>query len=229
MTCDACTHATFGALAHRDNFSRSPDCSALASVNSEGSVRVFNPHNGRTTMLHAGARDARAIAWSRDGLWLACGCRNEGIMLHEMAHMSSESVTANSHSRSKSNYRLKAHVHKITSVDFSHDSQLLASCSWDKSIIVWGVLVRQLFARVELSAWPTALVWAPTRLLLACATIDRRVVVHRASPHFHPEFLHLSGVELASMADLRGHEEGVWSLAWCSPCPSQYNLHSFAT
>ena len=199
-------------------FNRSPSCSALAFVNSAGSVRVFHPHNGRTVILHADARDARAIAWSRDGLWLACGCRNDGIILHEMTYMLSDSSPADSNSGSKRSYRLKAHVHKITSVDFSHDSHLLASCSWDKSILVWGVHVRQQFARIELTAWPTALVWAPSRLLLACATMDSRVVVHLASLHFHPEFLHLSGATLAPVADLRAHQEGVWSLAWFIPC-----------
>ena len=177
-------------------------------------MRVFHPHNGRAVLLHTGARDARASAWSRDGLWLACGCRNEGILLHDMAPMSSESLHLNSGSGSASSYRLKAHTHKITSIDFSHDSQLLASCSWDKSIIVWGVHVRQLFANIPLSAWPTALVWAPTRLLLACAMMDRRVLVYLASLHFHPEFLHLSGTTMTPVAELLAHNEGVWSLAW---------------
>jgi WD40 repeat protein len=183
-------------------------------------------------MLHTGARDARAIAWSRDGLWLACGCRNKGIVLHEMTHMhvdsSSQSGQAAGSGGSKSSYLLKAHLHKITSVDFSHDSQLLASCSWDKSIVVWGVLLRQQFARIELSAWPTALVWAPARLILACATMDRRVVVHLASLHFHPEFLHVSGATLVPIADLRAHEEGVWSLTWCLP-PAFSTNHSATT
>jgi WD40 repeat protein len=167
-------------------------------------------------VLHVGARDARAIAWSRDGLWLACGCRNEGILLHDMARMSSESLHLGSSGEitGSTSYRLKAHTHKITSIDFSHDSQLLASCSWDKSIIVWGVHVRQLFANIPLSAWPTALVWAPTRLLLACAMMDRRVLVYLASLHFHPEFLHLSGTTMTPVAELLAHNEGVWSLAW---------------
>lgn len=166
--------------------------------------------------MHSGARDARAIAWSRDGLWLACGCRNEGIMLHQMEHMLKFPQDSGS-SAMQNGYRLKAHLHKITSVDFSHDSQLLASCSWDKSIIVWGVHLRQQFVRIEMTAWPTVLVWAPARLLLAHATVDRRVVVHLASLRFHPEFAQLSGAELAPVADLRAHEEGVWSLAWSLP------------
>jgi WD40 repeat protein len=160
----------------------------------------------------------------RNGLWLAHGCRNDGIILHEMTYMLSDSSPADSNSGSKRSYRLKAHVHKITSVDFSHDSHLLASCSWDKSIVIWGVHLRQQFARIELTAWPTALVWAPSRLLLACATMDSRVVVHLASLHFHLEFLQLSAAALAPVADLRAHQEGVWSLPWsylicldCSP------------
>ncbi len=195
-------------------FDRSPDCSALASVNSEGSVRVFYPHNGKSVNLHSGARDARAIAWSRDGLWLACGCRNKGIMLHEMEHVLNYLQDSDNNSVIKNGHLLKAHMHKITSVDFSHDSQLLASCSWDKSIIVWGVHLRQNFAHIEMTAWPTALVWAPTRLLLACATVDRRVVVYFASLQFHPEFEQLSGAKLSHVADLRAHDEGVWSMAW---------------
>ncbi len=175
---------------------------------------MFHPHNGRSLILHTGARDARAIAWSRDGLWLACGCRNEGILLHEMVHMPSNSLQEIVDSGSKSVHRLKAHVHKVTSVDFSHDSQLLASSSWDKSIIVWGVHLRQQFARMNLTAWPTALAWAPARLLLACATVDRRIVVLSASLQFHPEFAQLSGAALALVAELRAHEEGVWSIAW---------------
>ena len=77
--------------------------------------------------------------------------------------------------------------------------------------------MRQQFARIELTAWPTALVWAPSRLLLACATVDSRVVVHLASLHFLLEFFQLSAAALAPVADLRAHQEGVWSLAWSYP------------
>jgi WD40 repeat protein len=134
--------------------------------------------------------------------------------MHEMSDSFSNFAQADGSSLSRNSHRLKAHMHKITGIDFSHDSQLLASCSWDKSIIVWGVLVRQQFARVELSSWPTALIWAPARLLLACATMDRRIVIHLASHQIHPEFLQITGASLAFVAELRGHDEGVWSLAW---------------
>jgi len=128
-------------------------------------------------------------------------------------------------------YRLKGHSHKVSGIDFSHDSQLLASCSWDKSIIIWGVQARQEFHRVDLSAWPLALAWAPSRLQLACATMDRKIIIYDVSQQFHPEFRQLSGAALAAVATLRAHDEGVWSLAWCKTLALSQNapaLHSFS-
>lgn len=106
-----------------DSVVYSPDGRTLVSladglrfwdVETEKLLRTFTPESSVVSM-----------AYSPDGQTLACGTRDNTILLWNI-------------SRWKQITTLEGHVERVSSVAFSSDGQILASGSWDHTIRLWN-------------------------------------------------------------------------------------------
>jgi WD40 repeat protein len=112
----------------------SPDGSRVAAASLDGRVLVWDLASGEQTLTLPGQRWITALAWSADGRILAGG--RVDITLWDVATGKPLAV-------------LKGHRDTIRSLDFSRDSRLLASASFDKTVRIWDVESRKELRALE--------------------------------------------------------------------------------
>src|SRR4051812_7405687 len=102
----------------------SPDGSRLATASKDATVKVWDLGNGRELRTYRGSKDeVKALAWSRDGRWLASSAGKE---IHVWSPEDGKLKTA-----------FKGHENLVSAVAFAPDAQTLASGSDDNSVRLW--------------------------------------------------------------------------------------------
>ncbi|HEX3148140.1 MAG TPA: WD40 repeat domain-containing protein [Gemmataceae bacterium] len=104
----------------------SPNGKQLATASRDATVKIWDLGNGRELRTYRGSKDpVRAIAWSRDGKWVASTAGNE---IHIWDPESGKLKTA-----------LKGHDKPASAIAFAPDGQTLASGSDDTSVRLWDL------------------------------------------------------------------------------------------
>jgi WD40 repeat protein len=126
-------------LARQDStnacLSFSPDGRFLASGDSGGTIRLFDPATGKELRQIDGPRPPGpesayvigAIAFSPDGRTLAAGYSDREVRLWEVASGGERACYSDGHRSG------------VVGLAFSPNGQLLASGSWDRTAVVWDV------------------------------------------------------------------------------------------
>ena len=111
----------------------SPDQALLVSTSFDYTAVVWNTSNMTELKQLVGHTAAvNAASFSPDGLWLATGGDDSVILLWRVSDLK------NSNSRSRP-VRLNGHTAKVVDLEFSDNSSILASSSWDRKVGLWNV------------------------------------------------------------------------------------------
>lgn len=175
------------ALAYR------PDGKQLA-VGLRGEVRLLDGTSGTlVTKIPGQSSQVTALAWSRDGAWLAAAsglaAKTGEIRIYKSGSTSPEKTIA-------------AHADRIHDLAFSPGGKTLASCSYDRLIKLWDVATgNELRTLKDHSDAVYGLAFRPDGKLLASVAADRAVKVWNVE----------TGVRLYTLADAT---DWVYAVAW---------------
>jgi WD40 repeat protein len=106
--------------------SYSPDGSLLAVAGLDGSVQVRTTADARLLARFEHSAAARAVAWHPDGVRLAVPCDDWLVHLWDVQNERRVALFA-------------GHKAQVVTASFSHDGNLLATVSWDKTLGLWNV------------------------------------------------------------------------------------------
>ncbi|KAI2630918.1 WD40-repeat-containing domain protein [Hypoxylon sp. NC1633] len=142
------------------NVAFSPDNKLLASASFDNTVRIWNVENGtHHQTLDDQSGLIRAVAYSANGKLVAVGSSNI-IRLHNAmtgAYM----------------YTLEGHGDLVGQIVFSSDSQILASCSRDKTIRLWSTKTgSSMYVLENQDAFVSQIVFSPNNQLIASIAQD---------------------------------------------------------
>jgi len=132
------------------SFAVHPDGSRVAVCDDNGFIEVFSLESLRVTNNDMGHSEAvRALAFRHDGLLASCGVDRR---VHLWNIETGDLTEA-----------LKGHRGPVLSAAFSPDGSILATGSYDSTIILWDVASRQPFASplTGHTGWVTGLVFSP--------------------------------------------------------------------
>lgn len=156
------------ALAYR------PDGKSLA-VAVRGEAVLVDPANGTITARLSGQTgQVTAVAWSRDGNWLALASgavsKSGEVRLYNLVARDATSMNA-----VKS---IPAHTDLIHELAFSPDSKYLATCSYDRLVKIWNVSTGKLERELkDHSDAVYGVAFASNGQLLATGAADRAVKI----------------------------------------------------
>jgi WD40 repeat protein len=190
-----------------DTAAISPDGKTIAATVRGPEIQVWEPAAGpafqtlNITPAQEGPARAWALAWSRDGKFLASGHADHTVHLWGADGLS--------HIRS-----LDAHQAAVMSLDWSPTGELLASGSDDQSVRIWDAAAGKCVHVLSATNHKVhALRWSPNGKILAAGCEDGSV-----------DLWDPVGEKL--LASLHGHERRVAALAWS---PDGKNLASAGT
>lgn len=104
----------------------SPNGDRLATASKDATVKIWDLGNGRELKTYRGSKDAvRALAWSKDGKWIASTAGSE---IHIWDAESAKLKTS-----------LKGHEKAVSALAFHPDGNGLASGSDDTSVRLWDL------------------------------------------------------------------------------------------
>lgn len=176
------------ALAYR------PDGKMIA-VAQGSEVVLVDPMKGTiTSRIAGGAGSITALAWSRDGTWLAAASgapsKSGDVRLYRVA------------ASTKPEAAISAHADLIHDLAFRADGKLLATCSYDRLVKLWNVATGKLERELkDHSDSVYAVAFSPDGKLLASAAADRAVKIWEVA----------SGKRLYTLGD---PTDWVYAVAW---------------
>ena len=135
-----------------------PDGLSLAAIDSDALII-----HGRVTPIVVEGLQARALAYSRNGQFIAVGGRDGLVRLFD-ASTGAEIST------------LAGHLSAVNGLAFSPDSSLVVSVSEDGTMRLWSTQTDQMIAVLEVSAnGPQSVAFNPDATLIAVGVPDRTV------------------------------------------------------
>eukprot|EP00753_Platysulcus_tardus_P011973 PLAT3327.7.p1 GENE.PLAT3327.7~~PLAT3327.7.p1 ORF type:complete len:1249 (-),score=646.62 PLAT3327.7:3473-6736(-) len=186
----------------------SPDCRWVSCAGEDRSVLVWRASNGeliRSVDLHS---VLHALAYSSDGGQLACGAEDGSVTVMDCSAVSlhmdelyrlvghrstvtsvswsadgllasgSRDATVRLWRERRAFAAMAAHAKGVTSVSFSSDARLLASASFDKTLLLWDVASASVLACLPgHSGAVLCCAFAPAGGLLVSGATDRTVKV----------------------------------------------------
>jgi WD40 repeat protein len=167
----------------------SPDGKRIASCGVDGSVQVWDAHNGKTLWKSTVASFAFACAWSPDGQRIAAGGTQGTLVILDAA-------TGNQAAS------LSGQSGAIEGVAWSPDGKHIVSGSQDHTAVVWDAHSgTSLLTYTGHSDSVERVAWSPDGKRIASASYDQTVQVWDAQ----------SGKTLLTY---KGHQAPVWAVAW---------------
>jgi WD40 repeat protein len=123
---------------------------AAQLTHTSNTVFVWNADTGETlTTYTEHSENARALAWSPDGRFIASGGGDQSVRIWEALS-------------GKTLLTLRGHQESVTTVAWSPDGRTVASGSWDKTIRVWDAATGELiFTYTGHTGSIEKLVWLP--------------------------------------------------------------------
>lgn len=111
----------------------SPDQTLLVSTSFDYTAVVWNTSE-MTELKQLVGHDAavNAAAFSPDGQWLATGGDDNAILLWRVSDLKNPRIESQP-------IKLNGHTAKVVNLEFSEDSLILASSSWDRTVGLWNV------------------------------------------------------------------------------------------
>jgi WD40 repeat protein len=174
----------------------SPDSQLVATGGSDRMLRIWDPNTATERLSVQATSDPDkgsilGVAWSPDGLRIAVA-----LTLPEKAVLVLDASTG------RTLRKLLGHTHAISAVAWSHDSQFLASSSYDKTCRVWDATTWEPRATlIGHGGFVYSVVWNHDGTRLATAGADGTIKLWDPS----------DGTEVLSLA---GHTGNIWSVAW---------------
>ncbi|MEM9892468.1 MAG: NB-ARC domain-containing protein, partial [Actinomycetota bacterium] len=168
----------------------SPDGTRLASASDDGTLRVWDPATGDTTIILEGHTDwVRSVGWSPDGTRLASASDDGTVRVWDPVTGDSTRV-------------LEGPTDWVQSVGWSPDGTRLATASTDQTVRVWDPATGDTTIILEgHTDWVRSVGWSPDGTRLATAGYDNTVRV-------------LDPATGDSTRVLEGHTGGVLSVGW---------------
>jgi transcriptional regulator with XRE-family HTH domain len=163
----------------------SPSGKLLATADSDGTVRLWNPDTGRAVgaPLHATARHGvYGVAFSPDGKLLASAGGDGTVRLWNPATGRAVGKPLHASGRTTARYGVRA-------VAFSHNGKLLASAGADGTVRLWNPATGQPIGAPIQTGGQNAVYWVafrPDGKLLASADSDGTVRLWHVSLFVHP-------------------------------------------
>jgi WD40 repeat protein len=106
----------------------SPNQPVLASGHYDGAIRFWNAQTGEQILLIQSEEVIESIAYSPDGRMIATGGSFQNQLVRLWDAQSGALLRT-----------LEGHTSGVNSLEFSPDSQFLASASYDGTVILWGI------------------------------------------------------------------------------------------
>ena len=132
----------------------------LISGGDDGSVRQWNYQTGEcVSILNQHEGWVWAVDCSANGRWIA-----SGDVVIKLKNIQSQVL-----------YELSGHEDSLWAVVFSPDSELLASCSYDKTIRLWSVATQRCIAIIVTEQMARNIVFTPNSSSLVVCSDDNRV------------------------------------------------------
>ena len=159
-----------------------------------GDVALLDPASGALlARLPGQAGQVTALAWSRDGVWLAAASGVAGksgeVRLYRSGSMTAERT-------------IPAHADLIHDLTFAPDGKMLATCSYDRLIKLWDIATgNEIRTLKDHSDAVYGIAFRPDGKLLASAAADRAVKVWDVA----------TGTRLYTLGD---STDWVYAVAW---------------
>ncbi|KAM9981637.1 hypothetical protein ACTFIY_003934 [Dictyostelium cf. discoideum] len=121
-----------------------------------------------------------SVKWSKDGKYLASGSDDKLCMIWGLSN--NNSLIKNTSENWVCVATLRGHASDISEVSWSPDNKYIATCSFDKSIIIWETNKFQMVSKLEEhKGFVKGLTWDPLGRYLASQSEDKSLIIWRTS------------------------------------------------
>lgn len=192
----------------------------IASCSADKTVRLYSYRRNSndptasvsfshvTTISTPHTKTVRTVTWAPSGKTLATGSFDSNVGVYETKDESDDDVDLSETREWECVTLLEGHETECKSVAYSGNGTLLASCSRDKTVWIWGVQPDSDFECMSVLMEHTqdvkCIAWHPKEEILASASYDDTIKLYIEDP----------SDDWYCFATLTGHGSTVWSLAW---------------